>query len=314
MNFFLKLKNILFKNKMKRISSESNSEKIIKIALKEKNPDRIMELLSNTGFSLTSEEISRIIEKLPINRRVEAMRIAKRYLTPYDLFEMINHKLDTSNKLLALNEFQNQLDLYDIYKIFDNLSPDKRTEALNMCIDRFDSFSLGELVKLYIPLSERAEILDKYNQLIDSYSKADILKKLIPDETIKGLEKYAGELSSNNIFEIITALPNNNVFFALEVSYQYLIPNQIKDIIMYYIPEYKRLEILEICSDRLDISNITDIINNSIPEKDREEAIIKLIDKLDLNHIEEIVQDLNVSSDFYDIVSIKFEKNIKAVE
>lgn len=309
MNFFVKLKNILFKNKTKRLPSESDTEKVIKLALKEKNPDRILEILNNTGYSLTSSEITSLIENLPISKRVSGMKVAKRYITPYDLFELINKKLDTNNKIIALEEFQNQLDLYDIYTIFDNLPPDKRTESLEKCIDRFDSVSLGEMIKLYIPLVERADNLYKYEELIDSYSKVDIIKKILPKETLTALEKYKNEISHNNIADIITNLPSNNTFEALSICYDKLTMNEIRDIIMYNIPEFQKLKALKCCAKKLNISIITDIIKYSISENEKEYAILDLADLLDISHIEEIVQDLKVSSVFLEVLSTKFVKD-----
>ena len=306
MGILSKIKNMFSKKKVKKLAASTNTDKTVKLALREKNPDRILDILTNCGSTLTSNEIMTIILKLPINKRLDGMRAAKRHLTPYDLFEIINNKLDGNNKLHALEEFQNQLDLYDIYKIFDNLSPDKRTAALEICLDRFDSFSLGELIKLYIPLVERSDMLYKYDELIDSFSKADIIKKMIPDETIKALEKYGSELNSNNICEIITSMPMSHITQALKTTYKYLNQNQIRDIIMYNIPEYQRLEALESCSDVLDISIKTDIIKYSIPDKDKETAVTDLADSLDSDHVSNIIEDLRISANFVKVLTKKF--------
>ncbi|MBR3132679.1 MAG: hypothetical protein IKG42_01135 [Clostridia bacterium] len=306
MKFFSRIKNIFFKRKMKLLMPGPDVDKTAQIALKERNPDKIIEILNNSSYILTSEEISTLISRLPIKRRVEGMKIAKNYLMPYDLFELINNKLDNLSKVEAISEFQDNIDLYEIYEIFNNMAPDRRVAALEKCIDRFDPASLGELIETYIPISERGDMLYKYDSLIDSFSKAAIIMKMIPDESIDALKKYCGEINSSNICYIISSLPSTHVAGALRVSYNQLNSNQIRNIIMYNVPEKQRVDLLEICSDKLDISARTDIIRYGIPEKEIENAVTALADYLDKEHVSGIVEDLKLSAKFLKVLNEKF--------
>ncbi|MBR3152558.1 MAG: hypothetical protein IKF52_03010 [Clostridia bacterium] len=314
MNFFARIKNIFFKKKMKRLVAGPDPDKTAQIALKERNPDKILEILNNSSYILTSEEITTLISRLPIKRRVEGMKIAKNYLMPYNLFELINYKLDNLSKVEALSEFQDDIDLYEIYEIFNNMAPDRRVAALEKCIDRFDPSSLGELIEVYIPISERGDMLYKYDSLIDPFSKAAIIMKMIPDESIEALKKYCTEINSSNICYIISSLPSTHVEGALRVSYNQLNSNQIRNIIMYNVPEKQRLNLLEICSDKLDIAARTDIIRYGIPEKEIENAVTTLADYLDKEHVSGIVEDLKISAKFLKVLNEKFglkEEDVK---
>lgn len=311
MRFFSRIKNIFFKRKMKLLSDSPNTDKAVELALKEKNPEKIIDILNNTSNILTSNEIATIISKLPIKKRLEGMIIARKNINAYDLYELIDKKLDNLSKVNAIKEFQDDLNLYELFGIFNNLSPDRRTEALEQCIDRFDPSSLGELIESYIPLSERGDMLYKYDSIIDPFSKTQIIMKMIPDEGVEALKKYCNEINSNNIFYIINSFPTTYISDALRFSYKNLNSNQIRNIIMYKVPEEQRLNLLEICSEKLDIAARTDIIKYGISESEIETAVTAISDYLDVEHVSSIIYGIKLSAKFLKVLAEKFSLKVE---
>lgn len=290
MNFLEKLKRIFFKNKFKYLTSGIDTEKIISIAKKEKNPDKVLEILKNHMQDLSSSEILQIIINLPISKRTEAVEIAQKYITPYDLYDIAVKKLDYNGKLEVLEKFQHRLDLEDIFGLFNNLPPDQRTFALNKCIDRFDSFGISEIITKYIPLYEKLDCLEKYQDKLDSVSKATIISSLDTDRKIKALRKYEKDLNKTDLNDILCETETNKISKVFDAIYNSLTPNQIADIIQYYIPENQKLSALYKTCNKLNSATISDIIKFSIPENQKEEALITLQYRIKSNNIGEIIQ------------------------
>ncbi len=284
------IKSFLNKIKLKRLPEATNSDNVILLIKKEKNPEKIKDILGNYMLYLTSYEIIDIISKLPINDRIETLLKYRKYITPYDLSDFIVKKLDTNRKMIALKEFQMQLDLYDIYNIFDNISPDRREEALDSIIDRFDSYAVSDIIKKYIPFKQRKNLLYKYEDIIDSISKASIILQMPVKDKLEATEKYINEISKINLLEIVTSFPEKNISEATIKFAQKLSMTQISDIIIYNIPEDNRKDTLIKVSEYLNSSIISDIIKYCLKNEERREVLIELKEKLDEKNIAEIVQ------------------------
>lgn len=290
MKFSEKIKSIFFKNRIKTISTGIDSRKIILIIKKEKNADVALNILKNYCSMMSSSDISEVIVNLAISKRIEAIEIAQNYITPYDLYDIALKNLDYKGKLEVLEKFQYKLDLEDIFGLFDNLPPDQRSVALSKSIDRFDSFSLSEIIRNYIPLYERLDCLNLYHDKLDSSSKARIIEKLDSDRKIEALKQYGNEINKTDLNSIICHTETSKISSVLDVAYHNLTSQQIADIIQYYIPENEKLTTLYKCCNNLDSSNIADLIKFAIPESEKEEALVTLQNRIKSNNIGEIIQ------------------------
>ena len=146
MNFLEKLKSIFFRKKTKYLTSGVDVNKILQLAKKEKDSEKKLNILRNYCYTLSSSEITQIINSLPQNKKIEGIEIAQKYITPYDLYDIALKNLDYKGKIQVLEKFPYRLDLEDIFGLFNNIPPDQRTTALKKCIDRFDSFGLSEII------------------------------------------------------------------------------------------------------------------------------------------------------------------------
>ena len=287
---FEKIKNFFKSKHMKRIAESSDTFKLFWLIKKEKDIGKIQCMLSNYVTVLSSDEILEIISKMPVKNRLDMLSSYKRYITPYDLSEFIVKKLDTDWKIKALNEFKDILDIFDIYKIFENISPDKRIEALDVIVDRLDSSNLADMIKKYVPYSQRKEAILKYDNQLDVFSKVGIIKKMPSNDIAEVLEKYKDILSSSNILEILDKVPSSKIEKAINVVKDKLTSSSLADIITYKALEKDRLNLLLECSDYIEPAMIADIIKNALDNENRKIAILHLKDKLDEKLIGEIVQ------------------------
>lgn len=290
MKFFEKIKQIFFKNKIKYLSSGINTEKIISTAKKEKDPNKVLEILINYKQELSSNELSQIIISLPISKRVQGIEIVQKYITAYDLYDISLKKLDYNGKLEVLEKFQHRLDQEDIFGLFDNLPPDQRTQALKKCIDRFDSFGISEIIIKYIPLYEKLECLNLYHEKLDSFSKANIISSLDSERKIIALRKYENELNKTDLNDILCGTETNKISEIFDILYNDLTTNQIENIIQYYIPENQKLTALYKACNKLNSATIADIIKFAIPENQKEEALVTLQYRIKSTNIGEIIQ------------------------
>ena len=287
---FEKIKNFFKSKHMKRIAESSDTSKLFWLIKKEKDIGKIQCMLSNYVTVLSSDEILEIISKMPVKNRLDMLSSYKRYITPYDLSEFIVKKLDTDWKIKALNEFKDILDIFDIYKIFENISPDKRIEPLDVIVDRLDSSNLADMIKKYVPYSQRKEAILKYDNQLDVFSKVGIIKKMPSNDIAEVLEKYKDILSSSNILEILDKLPSSKIEKVINVVKDKLTSSSLADIITYKALEKDRLNLLLECSDYIEPAMIADIIKNALDNENRKIAILHLKDKLDEKLIGEIVQ------------------------
>ena len=287
---FEKIKNFFKSKHMKRIAESSDTSKLFWLIKKEKDIGKIQCMLSNYVTVLSSDEILEIISKMPVKNRLDMLSSYKRYITPYDLSEFIVKKLDTDWKIKALNEFKDILDIFDIYKIFENISPDKRIEALDVIVDRLDSSNLADMIKKYVPYSQRKEAILKYDNQLDVFSKVGIIKKMPSNDIAEVLEKYKDILSSSNILEILDKVPSSKTEKVINVVKDKLTSSSLADIITYKALEKDRLNLLLECSDYIEPAMIADIIKNALDNENRKIAILHLKDKLDEKLIGEIVQ------------------------
>ena len=287
---FEKIKNFFKSKHMKRIAESSDTSKLFWLIKKEKDIGKIQCMLSNYVTVLSSDEILEIISKMPVKNRLDMLSSYKRYITPYDLSEFIVKKLDTDWKIKALNEFKDILDIFDIYKIFENISPDKRIEALDVIVDRLDSSNLADMIKKYVPYSQRKEAILKYDNQLDVFSKVGIIKKMPSNDIAEVLEKYKDILSSSNILEILDKVPSSKIEKVINVVKDKLTSSSLADIITYMALEKDRLNLLLECSDYIEPAMIADIIKNALDNENRKIAILHLKDKLDEKLIGEIVQ------------------------
>lgn len=287
---FEKIKNFFKSKHMKRIAESSDTSRLFWLIKKEKDIGKIQCMLSNYVTVLSSDEILEIISKMPVKNRLDMLSSYKRYITPYDLSEFIVKKLDTYWKIKALNEFKDILDIFDIYKIFENISPDKRIEALDVIVDRLDSSNLADMIKKYVPYSQRKEAILKYDNQLDVFSKVGIIKKMPSNDIAEVLEKYKDILSSSNILEILDKVPSGKIEKVINVVKDKLTSSSLADIITYKALEKDRLNLLLECSDYIEPAMIADIIKNALDNENRKIAILHLKDKLDEKLIGEIVQ------------------------
>lgn len=287
---FEKIKNFFKSKHMKRIAESSDTSRLFWLIKKEKDIGKIQCMLSNYVTVLSSDEILEIISKMPVKNRLDMLSSYKRYITPYDLSEFIVKKLDTDWKIKALNEFKDILDIFDIYKIFENISPDKRIEALDVIVDRLDSSNLADMIKKYVPYSQRKEAILKYDNQLDVFSKVGIIKKMPSNDIAEVLEKYKDILSSSNILEILDKVPSSKIEKVINVVKDKLTSSSLADIIIYKALEEDRLNLLLECSDYIEPAMIADIIKNALDNENRKIAILHLKDKLDEKLIGEIVQ------------------------
>lgn len=287
---FEKIKNFFKSKHMKRIAESSDTSKLFWLIKKEKDIGKIQCMLSNYVTVLSSDEILEIISKMPVKNRLDMLSSYKRYITPYDLSEFIVKKLDTDWKIKALNEFKDILDIFDIYKIFENISPDKRIEALDVIVDRLDSSNLADMIKKYVPYSQRKEAILKYDNQLDVFSKVGIIKKMPSNDIAEVLEKYKDILSSSNILEILDKVPSSKIEKVINVVKDKLTSSSLADIITYKALEKDRLNLLLECSDYIEPAMIADIVKNALDNENRKIAILHLKDKLDEKLIGEIVQ------------------------
>ena len=287
---FEKIKNFFKSKHMKRIAESSDTSKLFWLIKKEKDIGKIQCMLSNYVTVLSSDEILEIISKMPVKNRLDMLSSYKRYITPYDLSEFIVKKLDTDWKIKALNEFKDILDIFDIYKIFENISPDKRIEALDVIVDRLDSSNLADMIKKYVPYSQRKEAILKYDNQLDVFSKVGIIKKMPSNDIAEVLEKYKDILSSSNILEILDKVPSSKIEKVINVVKDKLTSSSLADIITYKALEKDRLNLLLECSEYIEPAMIADIIKNALDNENRKIAILHLKDKLDEKLIGEIVQ------------------------
>ena len=289
-SLFEKIKNFFKSKHMKRIAESSDTSRLFWLIKKEKDIGKIQCMLSNYVTVLSSDEILEIISKMPVKNRLDMLSSYKRYITPYDLSEFIVKKLDTDWKIKALNEFKDILDIFDIYKIFENISPDKRIEALDVIVDRLDSSNLADMIKKYVPYSQRKEAILKYDNQLDVFSKVGIIKKMPSNDIAEVLEKYKDILSSSNILEILDKVPSSKIEKVINVVKDKLTSSSLADIITYKALEKDRLNLLLECSDYIEPAMIADIIKNALDNENRKIAILHLKDKLDEKLIGEIVQ------------------------
>ena len=287
---FEKIKNFFKSKHMKRIAESSDTSRLFWLIKKEKDIGKIQCMLSNYVTVLSSDEILEIISKMPVKNRLDMLSSYKRYITPYDLSEFIVKKLDTDWKIKALNEFKDILDIFDIYKIFENISPDKRIEALDVIVDRLDSSNFEDMIKKYVPYSQRKEAILKYDNQLDVFSKVGIIKKMPSNDIAEVLEKYKDILSSSNILEILDKVPSSKIEKVINVVKDKLTSSSLADIITYKALEKDRLNLLLECSDYIEPAMIADIIKNALDNENRKIAILHLKDKLDEKLIGEIVQ------------------------
>lgn len=291
MNLFEKLKSLFFKPKLRALPEESlEIEKVTLLAIKEKDPDKVLDILRNYCFDMRSDAIVHIIAHLPTKRRVEGIEIAQKFITPYDLSELALKKLDVAGKVCVLEKFQNRLDLEDIYKLFNSIPPDQREDTLRKCADRLDSFGLSEVIRMYVPLYDRLDCLNLYHARLDSFSKANVIKELDADRKIQALNLYAKEINRTDLFDIVCQSEADRVPDVLNVVYSLLTSKQISDIIQYHVKEDKKLESLFKSCYRLDSATISDLIKYSIPEDQKEQALISLQNRIKSNNIGEILQ------------------------
>lgn len=291
MRLFNIIKNFFLKSKVKKLPAQSyETEKIVLLALKEKDSEKVLEILRKYCFDMTSDSIVHIIIHLPMKKRIEGIEIAQKFITPYDLAELSLKKLDYNGKITVLEKFQNRLDLDDIYKLFNNIPPDKRVYALKKCVDRFDSFALSKIIKKYIPLYDRLDCLNTYHLKLDGSSKANIIKVLDADRKSSALKLYEKEINKVDLFDIVCESEPDKIPDVLNMVYSSLTCKQISDIIQFYVPEKRKLETLYKCCYKLDSSTISDLIKFTIPEEQKEEALISLQNRMKSNNIGEILQ------------------------
>ncbi len=290
MKFLERIKQIFFGKKVKALSAGFDAEAVLASIKKETDPDEAINILRNYASRLSSSEICTSIISLPQAKRVEAIKITKNYITPFDLCDITLRKLDYNGKIKILEDFQNYLDLDVIIEIFNNLPPDQRSNALSKCVDRFDAFSLSEIISTSIPLYERLECLNKYHDILKGFFTSLIISKLDTERKIEALKRYAKEINKTDLNTIICSSETDKIPELLDLSYMYMTSKQISDIIQYYIPENKKLESLYKCCSKLNSSTISDLIKYVIPEEQKGEALIALQNRIKSNNIGEILQ------------------------
>ena len=289
MKFFKWLKSIFFPEKINYLGTAYDNRYVARSLYSDK-PDELIGHLRSSVQDMQSNEIAELIKDLPKDYKIQAIEIAQKHLTPYDLAEIAVNDLTQEGKIEVLEKFQNRLDLEDIYQLFDTITPDQRLNTLKKCVERFESSTLAELIKKYIPLYERLDALNLYHDRIDNSSKAIIIGSLDPDRKVMALKQYGKELNKTDLNDIICSTEKEKVFSVLSVVYNDISSNQIEDIITFYIPEQEKLAALYMCCNRLNSSTISDIIKFSIPEEQKEEALVSLQNRIKRNNVGEIIQ------------------------
>ncbi len=290
MKFFERIKQIFFGNKSKRISENIDVRSIVKAVKSEKDAEIALNIIRNYIYVLPSSDLIELVLALPQKSQIKGIEIASKHITPYDLCEMTIKKLDYNSKIDVLEKYHDKLDLEDIFGIFNSLTPDKRSIALSKCIDHFDSLGLSEIISNYIPLYERLDCLNKYQDLLDGFSKANIISNLDTQRKIDALKLYAKEINKTDLNNIVCNSNTNKIPELLDIVYNYLTAKQISDIIQLHVPNEKKLESLYKCCSKLNSSTISDIIKYSIPEEQKGEALIALQNRIKSNNIGEILQ------------------------
>lgn len=291
MNLFERIKRIFFKEKTKALPSEATDiQKIVLLATRERDSKKVLEILTNHASFMKSSDIIQIISHLPMKDRIEAIRISNKYITPYDLAELSVKKLNYEGKIQILQEFDNRLDLEDIYQLFNSITPDQRFNALQKCIDRFDSFGIAEIIDRYIPLYERLDALNMYRYNLDGSAKAAIIQNMDDDRKITALKTYAKEINKTDLEDIVCNTREDKIPDVLNVVYNYLSAQQIADIIRYNVSEKRKLEMLYKCCYKLDSAIISDLIKFTVPKESREEALVALQNRMDKTNVGEVFQ------------------------
>lgn len=291
MNLFERIKRIFFKEKTKALPSEATDiQKIVLLATRERDSKKVLEILTNHASFMKSSDIIQIISHLPMKDRIEAIRISNKYITPYDLAELSVKKLNYEGKIQILQEFDNRLDLEDIYQLFNSITPDQRFNALQKCIDRFDSFGIAEIIDRYIPLYERLDALNMYRYNLDGSAKAAIIQNMDDDRKITALKTYAKEINKTDLEDIVCNAKEDKIPDVLNVVYNYLSAQQIADIIRYNVSEKRKLEMLYKCCYKLDSAIISDLIKFTVPKESREEALVALQNRMDKTNVGEVFQ------------------------
>ena len=291
MKFWEKIKAIFFKKKIKALPSKGlEIDKIVLTTINENDPEKVIDALKNYGSEMQSESIVHIISHLPLDKRFDAINLCKEYINTYDLAELALRKLDYTGKMAILEQFQDRLDLEDIYKLFNNIPPDKRSVALSKCIERLDSLGIAEIIKKYVPLYDRLDCLNNYSDKLDGFSKAEIIESLDDERKISALTSYAEEINKTDLYDIVSNTETNNILDVLNIVYEKLTSKQIMDIIQYYVPNEKKLETMYKCCNKLDSSTISDLIKYAIPDNQKEEALIAMQNRMQSNNIGEILQ------------------------
>lgn len=304
MKLFEKIKDFFRRFTRKQLPAGSEVNPSVLAIKAEKNIDTIEAMMPECVQMLTSSEIVELIAKFPIKRRFFMLDTYRKYITPYELSSFIARKLDQESRLNALQAFQYSLDLPDILNILDNVSPDRRVEALDRIIDRLDAYSLSEVIKNYIPLVDRKDIMIKYEDILDQFSKASIVEKLQPDDILDVIEKYKNDFTKTILFDVVRSLPENKIAVGLGMCQDRLTDSQVAEIIMYSIPEKQRLKSLFEVADRLKSATIADIIRCSLSERDKKLAVLRLKYNMEDEHIAEIVQN-HMSTDTEMIEKLK---------
>lgn len=289
MKFLEWVKSLFSKNKTKYLGTAYDNRYVSKSRYTN-DPEGLLGYLRQNCQEMASSEITDLINELPDNRKIEAIEITKKHLTPYDLADIAVNSLTQAGKLEVLEKFQNRLDLDDIYNIFDSITPDQRINALKKCVDRFDSISLAEIIMKHIPLYERLDSLNLYHERLDESSKALIIESLDGARKVQALKNYGKTLNKTDLKDIICNTEKEKVLSVLSVVYNDISSSQIEDIITFYIPEKEKLAALYMCCNRLNSSTISDIIKFTIPEDQKEEALISLQNRIKPNNIGEILQ------------------------
>ena len=84
------------------------------------NNAKQLNILRNYCYTLSSSEITQIINSLPQNKKIEGIEIAQKYITPYDLYDIALKNLDYKGKIQVLEKFPYRLDLEDIFGLFNS--------------------------------------------------------------------------------------------------------------------------------------------------------------------------------------------------
>lgn len=124
---------------------------------------------------------------------------------------------------------------------------------------------------------------------IDAQKILQLVKKeKDPNEKLNILRNYFYELSSSEITQIITSLPQNKRIEGIEIAQKYITPYDLYDITLKKLDYKGKLEILEKFQHRLDLEDIFGLFNN-IPPDQRSTTLKKCIDRFDSYGISEII-------------------------